>query len=1017
MENCFRQPDMEGRAEQLSILKERFDKACQGQGSTVLIAGEAGLGKTRLVLELLDHVKAKDFRLINGSCLSENLEPLMPFREALRKAGLYDLISEQPPPRVIATYLIRSDGVLVFKSERQESKLDGDIFAGMLKMVGDFVRDSLSMMGKEDRGLNVIGYGRYTILIETLGNASLACVIEGVQNEFLVNDMRRTLKEIEGRLDGWKGHMSKIGDLEQKVSWFISSNKYDGEFLVDNPKLKQENLFDNILMGIHRATTEQPLILFLDDIQWADPTTLNLMHYLARNTRDYRFLIIGTYRPEDIIDSPDGRPHHLELTIQNMNRENILKKIKLTRLGPDDISKIISSFLGKTNFERELLDVVCKETDGNPFFILELIKLLVEEGHINKIDDKWILDTNIDKINMPSKIYDVIKRRLNRLREDQREILECASVEGEEFRSEILCRVLKIDRLKLLKNLNKMENKHNIIHSMQKKYRFDHRKIMEALYMGLSDELKQEYHRQIGDSITDLYGDDYGEMINELAHHYYQAKDPRAVKYLIKTGDDAKSRFANSEASLSYHRALDMLDDPGDSVNILEKLGEVQRLMGEYDKAIQNFEEALEETDDLKIKARNRRKIAETYLKKGDFDMSLKILDETKRLVKSEHISEEGRRMVVEGEAHLEKGDFNKAMPLFSEAVKRFKKFGAEKDMGKALRAVGSIHLRKGDYDRALENYRKSLTAMENVGDKRGISAVLNNIGLVYWYLDEHDLVLEYYNRGLDLDEMIGNIWGVAISLNNIGNVHFYKGELEMALDYYQRCLEINQKIGDKKGISHSLNNLGLVFFHKGEIDKSLELFKEGLKTCEKIEYKPGTADSLLNIGGIYHHMGELDKALEIYKRGLEICDSIGDKWLAIHSHLRLSELHLKLDHLEIAFDEANKGSEIALDIGTKQETAMAYRVLGMVHRERKEWNKAKDSFSKGKKITKEIEDKKELARILYEYAYMFNKKGELKRSINYFKRAKLIFEECGSKLWLDKCIDAINLLEDNCLS
>ncbi|MDG6221590.1 MAG: ATP-binding protein, partial [Candidatus Thermoplasmatota archaeon] len=267
-----REPEFIGRQQEFSFLEKKLQDIQQSNGATVLLAGEAGIGKTRLVTEFFS--SAKDAKIIRGWCMAESLEPLMPVREALRSAGLQHLVSGAAPPRVASAYLMNEAGLLIAKVEREESGLDPDIFASMLTAVGTFVQDTLAMMGDgQHGGLNSLGYGKYRILVQTHKGFSLALVMEGMESEFLVDDMNRILLSSAKDLVGWGGDMAGTEKDSAKLAWLIESGKYDGAFLVDDPKLRRENLFDNILLGIQRATEQQPMIIFLDDLQWADPTT------------------------------------------------------------------------------------------------------------------------------------------------------------------------------------------------------------------------------------------------------------------------------------------------------------------------------------------------------------------------------------------------------------------------------------------------------------------------------------------------------------------------------------------------------------------------------------------------------------------------------------------------------------------------------------------------------------------------------------------------------------------------
>ncbi|MFO7991430.1 MAG: AAA family ATPase, partial [Thermoplasmata archaeon] len=510
------EPTLIGRSEEMNALKEMWKDVKKDSGSTVFISGEAGVGKTRLIDEFLNTTEAK---IIKGWCMAETIEPLLPFKEALKDVGLHHLLSGKPPPKVISAYLIDESGLLITKAEREETEMDSDIFASMLKAVENFVGDSLEMMGREGGSkLQSIEYGGYDLVIKSRSDMSLVTVIEGENSELLIRDMKRTLIDISSEIDNWKGDINTAKKIHPKIRWFIDSRKYEGKRLVDDPKIRQENAFDNVLLGLRRISMEQPVILFIDNLQWADPTTLNLLHFLSRNTKENSVMILGSYRPEDvmrtrrvpkgrrgILDSPadtvsDGQTHPLKTTLHNMSREDLLEEIELDRLKRSAAEHIIADSLGEVKIEDDFTEKVFEESEGNPYFLLEIIRMLVEEEHLVKEDGTWIEVGDIEEAQIPSRVYDVVARRLDRLISEQRDILECSSAVGVEFESRVVGEVTEMNRMKLLKNLNKIEKDHHLIHSIKKKYKFDHTKIREVLYNGINDELKTEYHRIIAES-------------------------------------------------------------------------------------------------------------------------------------------------------------------------------------------------------------------------------------------------------------------------------------------------------------------------------------------------------------------------------------------------------------------------------------------------------------------------------------------------------------------------------------
>ena len=1018
-ESAIHQPELIGREEELGALKSALDNAVAGNGSVIFLAGEAGIGKTRLVSELIGHAEAEGARVVRGWCLAESLEPLMPFKTALREAGLLHLVSGDPPPYVVSAYLLNEAGMLIAQAERGGTALDPDIFAGMLQAVGNFVKDTLKMLdGKSGARLNTLGYGEYTILLQTSGVLTLAAVIRGTKSEILIEDMDKALKRIGSSLDDWSGDTSSAREAQAEVSRFVDSGKYDGRYLVDDPKIMQENLFDNVLLGLQRASQETPVVLFLDDLQWADATTLNLVHYLARNTRRHGVLILGTYRPEDLLRAHDGRAHQLEATMQNMSREDLLERMEITRLGPGDTGRIIGSALGNVAFDDTFYDRIYTETGGTPFFVLELLKLLVEERTLGQDGGgTWALVTDTGKLNIPSKVHDVVKRRLDRLLGEQREILECASVMGEEFRWEVVGKVLDLDRMKLLKDLSAIEMSHRLVHPFQERYVFDHSKVREVLYGGIAGGLRREYHIMIADTLAELHDPD--EVVNELAHHYREAGDPKAGPYLVKAGDIAAAKYANDEAVRYYGSALETV---GDRETVLEKLADLRLLTGEYDGAIRNLLEAKEAARDEAAVARYLRKVGAAHERKGEYAKSLEVLAGSKEYAEP-GTAEHGRILFAEGYAHYRKGEHDEAMPLFAEAMKIAREVGTDrKDIGDSLRAIGNVHASRGENDEALAYYGESLAVMEEIGDKTGIASALGNTGFVYHNLSELEKALEYFGRSLELRENIGDKMGIAWSLSNIGLVHQNLGDMDGALEHLEKSLEIQERIGDMHGTAQSLNNIGITHANKGDLDRALEFFTRALGTHEQTGNRAGMATCLNNIGGVHTGRGEFDEALECYRRSLEIEERIGNKMGAFHTLCGMAEARLDTGDLPAALELATRAVDIAVGIGARSEEAIGRRHLGKIHRELNDHQTAETELDTAKAIMEEVGRKEGLTKVLYEYALLFKATAQKARAAGHKEKAKgdreqardlltaalAEFESMGMNKWVERCREAL---------
>ena len=1003
----FKNIELVDRKEELTRLKENLENAYSGKGATVFISGEAGIGKTRIVEELIVQAEQQNFRIIRGQCLPESIEPMFPFKSALKRAGLEYLLSNKPPPFVLSAYLIDSSGLVIAKAERTETNLDPDIFVGMLTAIEAFVKDSLKIMGTEENAtLNSLSYGDYNIIIQSSGNLSLATVIKGEPNEFLIEDMKRILENLEERFEDWHGDMERAEEAVEDVAWFINSQKYDGRYLAGEPMIMQENIFDNLLMGLQRLSEKTPLIVFIDDLQWADKTTLNFLYYLSRNMRRSRALIIGTYRPEEILPS-GGELHPLEVTINNLAGEGLLEVIGLQRLSKEDTFILISRILG--DFTQELGEKVYRESGGNPLFVIETIKLLLTERMIYREGNRWHLKKGAEKIIVPKKAYELIKRRLERLTDGEREIMDVASVIGEEFDISLLSLTTMMDELKILKMLNNIYRKHKLIYIDDGKYRFEHSIIREVLYNELLDDLRRKYHKIIGDIIYELHRDNIEPVINLLAHHYYEARDRKAVEFLLTLGDQARSNYANYEALEFYRRALELVGDEKTKLKLLENMGDVLVYTGDYEAAEEHYRDALSIAKDPNAVSRLNRKIADTHSKRGDYEGALKILKSTLENLPRGFQGERGRLYKDMAALSNILGDHQEALELYRKALKIFTTIKNERDkyrrdLAEILRGVGNIHLLLGNIERAKRYFTKALEIVRDLGDMKSVAEVLSDMGDMYLSRRDLDRALKIYTSSLNAMNNVGYKFGIASLLNKIGSVYYLRGDMDIALDYFHRSLDISERINQRGAIAEVLNNIGNILLLMDEGDEALKKFAESLKISKDTGDKRTSAHALLNTGRVYLVDGNVDYACRIIKKALSMMREVGDIQGQMDSLLSLAECELLSSKSGMALEHATDALHMALEMGDREGEMRARVVLGMVYRERGQYRKAVIELTKSLRYFNMHSNNLEIARIHYEFGVLWKKMGERAKARENLLRALELFSEKGIKLWARLC-------------
>ena len=214
-------------------------------------------------------------------------------------------------------------------------------------------------------------------------------------------------------------------------TWLIGNQSQANETLGNTyPEVWKDQTFRAVAQELLFLSTKKPLILILEDIHWADSASLSLLHYLARQAVSERILILATFRSEELNAYVEGRPNPLSKVLLLMGREGLYQEIKLSSLSQDDVRRIAENMLGGS-VSSNLVEKLAAETMGNPLFVVESLRMMHQQGSLSKTNGQWSLC--VDNFEIPTKVKDVILRRLEALKSDQRIILDAASVVGEKF--------------------------------------------------------------------------------------------------------------------------------------------------------------------------------------------------------------------------------------------------------------------------------------------------------------------------------------------------------------------------------------------------------------------------------------------------------------------------------------------------------------------------------------------------------------------------------------------------------
>ena len=338
-----------------------------------------------------------------------------------------------------------------------------------------------------------------------------------------------------------------------------------------------------------RCPRQQPVVLVLDDLQWADKGSLLLLRHLAAAEQAMRVLILGTYR-----DSELSQTHPLTDTLAALHRLRGVSRIELAGLDDSGVVALLEAAAGQSLDAAGvgLAHAVYRETDGNPFFVSEVLRHLSETGAIYQdTSGRWVAESALEQLALPDSVRVVIGARVGRLGKDAGRVLSVASVIGRDFDLDLLARATKTSEDDLLDILDAAASVALVREVADTgRYSFAHALIQHTLYEDLGHNRRARAHRQVAEALEDLCGDRPGARVGELARHWICATQPidlaKAIGYSKQAGDAALGALAPGDALRYYAQALDLYPqvadpDPVLGIDLAIGLGTAQRQTGD----------------------------------------------------------------------------------------------------------------------------------------------------------------------------------------------------------------------------------------------------------------------------------------------------------------------------------------------------------------------------------------------------------------------------------------------------
>jgi tetratricopeptide (TPR) repeat protein len=673
------------------------------------------------------------------------------------------------------------------------------------------------------------------------------------------------------------------------------------------------------LAFLRRDAVDSPIVLGFENLHTAPPESWGAIRFLVNELGDRPVLVVGLARPEHLdrarlIDFERARIHRLEVGPMTAADSEALVREMFRRVDPvPDL----------------LVSRIVEQAGGNPFFVEEISRVLIERGAVDNTTSPWTV--NLEKViamEIPGTLVELVRARVVALSPEERKVLTRAAAIGTHFWLGLLVAIERRmnpdttrravregywgqdrERREVARTLQLLQAKGFVAPSREPMLKGDE----EFLFVQMRErelfaESSVDVERSIIHAVTGVWLESRLSaaripLETEAAYHLAAGgESERAALLYLRAGDVARDRYDQTHASALYRRGIELLDRTPSLVRIdaLHSLGTVETRAGRYAEAHEAFGEMLSLAWMLDLKSKG----------------------------------------------------------------------------GAAYARIGRIYRLTGDYDQATTAFDRALVQFREASDRRGVASTLDDVGRMYWLKGTTDEALRLYRDALAIRRELGDRRSLAVSLHNLGVLEEERGEIQGALSHLKEALEIRREVGDREGVVATLNAVALVYEDVGRGEEAIKMLEESLKIAREIGDKAQEALLLNNLGDVSRERGDSGRARVFLDQAMTLANELGDRRVLAEAHRSLAELRLSTEGWERAAAHAEAALALAEEQASRPLVASALRVLGVVcaARERAEAagvstggaaGKAVDNFKKAADMLEELGMRDDLAKCL----------------------------------------------------
>jgi len=823
----------------------------------------------------------------------------------------------------------------------------------------------------------------------------------------VIKDMRR---EVIAKIPGiWAAEISRlVPELEIQAKelgikgWILG--RETSSFITPTTDQERVRLFQAVTDFLTTSSQKQPLVVFFDDLLWADTASLQLLHYVARRISGQRIMIIATYRDVELEES-----HPLNRIVLDLSRQRLLNQITLNRFTVDFVGQLISNNLGGGEVFKELTELIYDKTRGNPFFTEEVLRSLVEQGAVFKGAAGWSIKDAVS-VQVPMSVRATIRQRIGRLHGECAQILSVTSVIGMQFSIDLLTKTTEYDENRLIE-LMESALKARLVEEKQVRdevvYVFADEQIRDFLYEEISLIRRRKFHLKVGQAIEELGQDYVKSHVDELAHHYIQGGDiVKAADYSVKAGDYAAKIYAHQEALKHYTNALELLEEtqPEKRLDILTKSAYASLRLADFRKCesiCRNAIELAENLGDVKRNAELHGALAlSVWWFANDVPGALKILQEGLKIIeKLEGTVEEAAICQQIGRIYAITGEEQNAIQWCQRAINLAEKAGATEVLAQAYQSLAiSLPLeRKNEILTYLEESRR--ISLENKLEDPACRAHIN-LGTEYSMLKgDYEKAEDIYLKGMDYARRVGFLaYGEWMTHELAHYVYIPLGEWDKSEQITLAGLPAAKELGELYIVRAKLP-LVFVNLYRGNLDKAESILMEILPIAEKSQWTELVLSCYEAAGRLHLERRDFVNALKtlMKARNLVVHAGVFQGFFLPIMFVKL-QVHLEAEQLSEAEETYRQLAQLATAIDEPWSTAFYHWATGIMPISREKMSESIEDLKRAAEIFRQVGRKYDLAKVLLSLSqtlWSLDKEAEAKQTLS---EAERIFGELKAK-------------------